>query len=108
MYIWFKTDALLEYFKYIDFFSRIFKIKEYYIFREKYNNIGYHTFLIINYNNFFIRLITCPSCIGVWLTMISTIFYDNKYNFFSNFAYLLILYYVISILKDKHDRINNI
>lgn len=108
MYIWFKTDAFIEYFKYIKYFFNLFKIKEYLCFREKHNNINYHTFLILNYNNFFVRLITCPSCVGVWLTMMSSILYINKYNFFSNFIYLLILYYIISILKDKYDRIRDL
>ncbi|NBP01174.1 MAG: hypothetical protein EBU90_13755 [Proteobacteria bacterium] len=108
IYVWFKTDAFIEYFKYIRLFNKLFKINEYYAFREKYNNINYHTFLLLNYNNFFIRLITCPSCISVWVTLSTLLFYNNKFNFFSNFAYLLILYYIVSILKDKYDRIDNI
>lgn len=108
MFIWFKTDAFIEYFKYIKFINNLFKINEFISFRQKYNTIDYHTFLLLNYNNFFTRLITCPSCLGVWFTLISALFYINKFNFFSNFAYLMILYYIISILKSKYDRDNNI
>ena len=108
MYIWFNTDAFIEYFQHIKYLSDLFKIKEYFSFREKFNNLNYHTFLLLNYNNFFIRLITCPSCLGVWLSFISCLFYYNKFNFFSNFIYIMILYYIVSILKNKYDRINNI
>jgi hypothetical protein len=108
IYIWFKTDAFIEYFKYIKYFNKLFKINDFIVFREKYNNIDYHAFLLLNYNNFFTRLITCPSCVSVWVTFMSWAFYANKYNFFSNFAYLMILYYIVSILKNKYDRDNNI
>jgi len=108
MHIWFNTDAFIEYFKYIKYLSKLFKITEYFSFREKYNNLNYHTFLLLNYNSFFIRLTTCPSCIGVWLTFISSFFYYNKFNFFSNFICIIILYYIVSILKNKYDRINDL
>jgi hypothetical protein len=107
MYIWFNTDAFIEYCRYIRYFSYKFKVKEYLSFRDKYPNISYHAFLILNYNNFFIRLITCPSCLGVWLNFVTVLFYNNKAFFFSNFALNMILYYILAILKNKYDRINN-
>lgn len=108
MHIWFNTDAFIEYIQYIKVLSDRFKVKEYLLFRQKFSNINYHSFLLLNYNNFFIRLITCPSCIGVWLNLITAIFYSNKMLFFSNFTVNILLYYIISILKHKYDRASNL
>lgn len=66
--IWFNTDAFIEY-------SRILripgvKVKEYLIAKDRDCTLSYHTFLLLNYNNFFTRLITCPVCTSVWLSII--------------------------------------
>jgi len=66
--IWFNTEAFVEY-------SRLFnlplvKVKEYLIAKERDCTLSYHTYLLLNYNNFFIRLITCPICTSFWLSII--------------------------------------
>jgi len=70
--IWFNTEAFVEY-------SRLLhlpyvKTKEYLIAKEKDCTLSYHTFLLLNYNNFFTRLITCPICTSVWLSIIVGMF----------------------------------
>lgn len=91
--IWFKTEAILEYSKYIPFLNKILKIKEFEDF--KFSNseyIDYQTFLLINYNCFFIRLITCPICFNTWLNIFSLFLLDNMCNFFINFILSLTIY----------------
>jgi len=66
--IWFNTEAFVEYSKILHL--PCVKVKEYLIAKEKDCTLSYHTFLLLNYNNFFTRLITCPVCTSVWLSVI--------------------------------------
>ena len=71
--IWFETDAFVEYCRIIKPLCKWFKIKE---FDEAYNNdfeLTYHLFLRKTYNNFFVRLITCPICVSIWLSIVLSI-----------------------------------
>lgn len=72
--IWFNTDAFVEYCKLIKF--PFVKVKEYLIAKERDCTLSYHTFLLLNYNNFFVKLLTCPVCFCVWLSLIAVIFTD--------------------------------
>lgn len=96
--IWFKTEAIIEYFKYIPFLNEILNIKKFEDF--KFSNseyMDYQTFLLINYNCFFIRLITCPICFNTWLNIFSLPFLNNFYNFFINFTLSLFIYNISCI-----------
>ena len=67
--IWFDTDAFLEYCRLFKL-TRFFKIKE---FNKAYENNFELTYLfyIKRYHDcFFVRLITCPICLSVWLSII--------------------------------------
>ncbi len=73
--VWLRTDAFVEY---VELFrlSSLFGVKK---FREQQlqaNNysLDYPNFLIINYNSFFTRLITCPFCLTVWASGIISYF----------------------------------
>ena len=67
--IWFRTDAWLEY-------TRIFRLNFLSLYKEYDNRknddltLTYHHFLRLHHNGFFVRLVTCPTCIAVWLAMI--------------------------------------
>jgi hypothetical protein len=67
--IWFKTDAFLEY-------CLLFNIENWFKFNEyKYEQIAipsltYTEFLRMKYDTFVIKLITCPICLSVWLSII--------------------------------------
>lgn len=69
--IWFNTSAFEEYFKYIPY--DFFKIKAYQ--KAKVNDItlDYIHYLMYNHNCFFVKLITCPICLNVWLSIITCI-----------------------------------
>ena len=62
--IWFETTAFVEYASLLRL-NKLFKIDEYYKQEEEYT-----LFLAINYNNFFTRLLSCPYCIGFWMSII--------------------------------------
>lgn len=64
--IWFRTDAWLEY-------CKIFKMnfisfyKDYDIKYKEDVSLRYLHYLRMYHNCFFIRLITCPICLAVWI-----------------------------------------
>jgi hypothetical protein len=67
--LWFNSTAFVEY-------SKLFGISKFFfvdIFEEILLNsiddsFTYQSFLQEHYNCFFIRLITCPKCLSVWLS----------------------------------------
>ena len=64
--IWFRTDAFLEYSKILHLnsitFHKDFEGKQY-----DDASLTYHLYLRKYHNCFFVRLITCPICLAVWL-----------------------------------------
>ena len=61
--VWFKTDAFVEYAS-LTKLSKYFKIEEYLGLKL---GISYLEYLLEYYNCFFVRLITCPICLSIWL-----------------------------------------
>jgi len=85
--IWFKTEAFVEYVK-------VFKLDKL-LFIDKYEEqkkedfeLNFLSFLLKNYNTFFIRVITCPICLTSWLC-IPVIFVSG---------FIMYPFYVVSIL----------
>lgn len=88
--IWFRTEAFVEYFKH-SWFAKLFKINEY---EEVNPDTSYIDFLREYYNCFFVRLITCPICLSVWLggflALFANILSYPVITVFGLFFYLLI------------------
>ena len=72
--VWFRTEAWLEY-------ARLLHLKAlsfYEDFDEKKKmdvTLTYHLYLRMYHNNFFVRLVTCPICLAVWVGSIFSIFF---------------------------------
>jgi len=67
--IWFKSDAFIEYSKLLKL-SNYFKIDEWEEFKKTIDcSTSYHTFLRLKYPKFIVKLITCPICLSVWLSI---------------------------------------
>lgn len=66
--IWFRTEAWLEY-------TRLFRLnflsfyKDYDQKRQKDITLNYQIYLRRYHDCFFVRMITCPICLAVWLSM---------------------------------------
>ena len=75
LFVCFKTTAVYEYLKILPFLNKVTKIKEYHL-EKKYNyTLSYKMYMMTEHDSFFIRLITCPYCLGFWLSLgFSTIF----------------------------------
>jgi hypothetical protein len=74
--VWMHSEAFLEYATFIGG-SRFFLIDD---FKDKQKSnpaLDYIEYLQSHHNTFFIRLITCPLCFSVWLTLAACLFTDN-------------------------------
>ena len=68
--VWFRSDALAEYLEVLGL-DIAFGVREY---RKASSEVSYHMrytdFILLKYNSFFVRLITCPLCLSVWISVI--------------------------------------
>jgi len=89
--IWFKTHAFVEYLNLFKL-NKLFKINEYLEYKKQNMLIEYSDFILLKYNSFFTRLITCPFCLNFWLSLIVSIFFGNF-----SFIYISSIY-IISLM----------
>ena len=68
--VWFRTEAFEEYAKLFGA-DKFFKVRSYKKSRETNALLTYHSFLLEWHDSFFVRLITCPYCLGYWLSLIA-------------------------------------
>ena len=71
MLVWFNSDAFVEYAK-LAGGAKFFGVTEFEKQQEKTATLDYHGYLLENKNSFFIRLITCPLCFSVWISVVLT------------------------------------
>lgn len=89
----YETNVIFEYFKYSKFLSKIFKINDYIKYKELTNADDlYIQYLAVIYNNFFIKLITCPLCLGFWVNLIISYAIGDLTSFFTLY-YLSVMFY---------------
>ena len=74
--LWFKTEAFEEYVTLIGG-DEFFKVKAYRKDREKNALLTYHSFLLERYDSFFVKLVTCPYCLGLWLCLTASLFIER-------------------------------
>ena len=99
--VWFETDALLEYAKVFGL-NKLFKITEYenLVNENLEEDLSYPDFLVSEYNNFFTRLLSCPICLGFWVTLFIS-FYLNVGLFpVINILSILLYFLIKKITKD--------
>lgn len=93
MFIWFNTDAFLDYFSW----TKLFKLKDYKEYILKNRKIIYPDFLFIQSPNFFTKLLSCKPCLNFWIVLSTGYFYN-----FSSFAGVYIISYVIYKILSKY------
>ena len=87
--IWFESTAFEEY-------SSLFgvdgylKVRDYKEAQKSDFSLTYHNYLLLKHSNFFTRLITCPLCTTVWLSILTCLHFGFEY-----FPFLTILSYTI-------------
>tara|TARA_Y100001938_G_C7884688_1_gene326768 strand:- start:171 stop:521 length:351 start_codon:yes stop_codon:yes gene_type:complete len=91
--VWFNSEAFVEYAKLIGG-AKFFKVTEYEKQQEKTPTLDYLSYLLENKNSFFIRLITCPLCLGFWLSAVACVWIAKD-------AMLIPICYVLSLIVYK-------
>jgi hypothetical protein len=74
--VWFKTEAFEEYATLIGG-DKFFKVAAYRKNRERNALLTYHGYLLDRCNSFFIRLATCPYCLGLWLCLTASLLLER-------------------------------
>jgi len=69
--IWFNSNAFVEYAKFVGG-AKFFEITEYEEKQKEQASLDYHGYLLNYKSSFFIKLITCPLCLSVWLSIFVT------------------------------------
>ena len=94
--VWFETNAFYEYCRALGL-GRFFK--GYRLFIETTApSTTLIEYLMIKHDCFFVRLISCPICLNVWMSAIVAIICLNEWVFFINFYLSLILYFLLKVL----------
>lgn len=100
--IWFES-SIVQTLSNIQIFNFLFRYDEY----EKYRTntdifTKYHDFLLIKYNNWFVKLITCVICLNFWLTLLTSWctlctykYLSSLKFFFPNYIGSLLVYLII-------------
>jgi hypothetical protein len=88
--VWFKTHAFVEYLNLFKL-NNFFKIKEYIAYKQQNPLIEYPDFLLLKYNTFLTRLLTCPFCLNFWLCLLTSILFGNLNIIYVSSLYILSL-----------------
>ena len=109
MYIWFETDAFVEYLTTFNLGWSLFDLGSYKEEKRKISSLDYHTYLLMNYSNsFFIKLITCPICLICWVAPLMHLAYNGteNFSFHTPFCEILLgwtLFFALKIIVNKSD-----
>lgn len=68
--MWFHTDFVIEYAQLFGLHDLV-KLPKYDEVTALEPDLSYQDFLLEHYNCFFVRLITCPVCLAVWLSLVA-------------------------------------
>lgn len=93
--VWFQTNVLAEYLYFLPV------VKKYNLALKSGVANTFLNFLSINYNSFFIRLISCPYCVNFWINLLLSYFIGWK--FFGLLYILSILQYKIIVILSKYE-----
>ena len=94
---WFETNAFVEYARLFGF-----KLEKY----KKSEGLGllFVDWLPIKYDNFLVRLITCPLCLSTWLSAAGAYFFcESAYSFFIIFYMSSMAYFLFKIAMKRSD-----
>jgi len=95
--IWFETNAVVEY-------ARVFGASLEGYKKSEEMGLSLVDWLSIKYDNFLVRLITCPICLATWLSIAAAyLFCENVHCFFMMFYVSLMAYFLFKIVMKRSD-----
>jgi len=99
-FLLYKTEFIVEYGSLLNLVS-FPELVAYKCFKIQNNKkVNYFDFLNANYDNFFIRLLSCPYCLGFWACLLVS---KLQFVFFVYFVYV-ILYKMLDLMFDYGTR----
>lgn len=96
----YKTDAVVEYMKLFRV-DKLFWVPLFEKAEEKNPELDYWDYLRLEHDCFFVRLITCPICVGFWVNVFCLFYYTNPFFFFMNWWLSYFLFFVLSWVMTK-------
>ena len=75
LYIYFETNAFVSWAKFLKL--KFLKYDEYEEKSQIMTGLKYTDFILMKSNNFFIKLVSCPECLAVWINIILFIFFHQ-------------------------------
>jgi hypothetical protein len=93
--VWFRTNAAVEYLELLCLggcFLRDFKEK------SSREGLDFKEYILLYKNCFFVRLLCCPICLGVWINIFLCLGFENFEKYFVYTVVSLILYYTMVLL----------
>ena len=94
--LWFKTDAFAEYCSLLRF-----NIGKYEKEKGVNPNLTFPDFLILFHDSFLSRLISCPKCVSVWLSILFYFYHGEFMLVPVIYLFGLIIFYLTSFLEKK-------
>jgi hypothetical protein len=99
--VWFNSEAFLEYAKLIGG-RTFFEIDKYEEVRKDRASLDYLGYLTESHNSFFVKLITCPLCFSVWISIVVTFLLTDSLLLFPTCNVMsLIIYKITSNLLES-------
>lgn len=99
--VWFDSEAFVEYAK-LAGGGLFFKIDEYEEAQKSRASLDYLGYLTEKYNTFFIRLISCPLCLSIWVSILVTFLVTDSLLLFPTCNVIsLIIYKITSNLLES-------
>jgi hypothetical protein len=99
--IWFETNAVYEYLNYFNLGGRLLYKYNKYKEENKFSELNLPSYLLLNYNCFSVRLITCSICLCFWLSLIPILLFFEIALLPFVFVTSLFIYYSVTLLKNK-------
>lgn len=99
--IWLETNAIYEYLNYFNLGGRLLYGYNKYREDNKFSELNFPCYLLLNHNCFFVRLITCSICLAFWLSLIPVILFFEIVLLPFVFMISLWIYYSVTLLKNK-------
>lgn len=69
LWICFETSAVYEYLMMLPCLDRLSHTQKYTESRKENYDLSYKDYLLVFHNSLFVRLVTCPYCVGVWMSL---------------------------------------
>lgn len=77
LFLWYETSAFHEYLRRVPLLNKFLGFKEYDENKKYYDHCSYQEFLSIHYDNFLVKLISCPYCLSFWTSLVTTLYFTR-------------------------------